>query len=110
MLIESNQKRATFLAELVRELRLKNVDVRRSRMEDLHLNDENIDFVTARALGIDDDFLKWSHCTLNSGGSVVLWLGIADARSISQSKAWKWSDPIHIPQSDRRVILRGSRI
>jgi 16S rRNA (guanine527-N7)-methyltransferase len=110
ILVESNQKKATFLAEVVRELHLKNVDVRRSRMNDVHLTQKKVDFVSARALGIDDEFLEWAHSTLNSGGSVVLWLGAADASSISQNAAWKWSDPIHIPQSDRRVILRGSKI
>lgn len=110
ILVESNQKKATFLAEVVRELYLKNVDVRRSRMNDVDLTREKVDFVSARALGIDDDFLKWSHSTLNSDGSVVLWLGAADASGISQNAGWKWSDPIRIPQSDRRVILRGSKI
>jgi 16S rRNA (guanine527-N7)-methyltransferase len=110
ILVESNQKKATFLAEAVRELRLKNVDVRRSRMNHVDLTREKVDFVSARALGIDDDFLKWSHGTLNSDGSVVLWLGATDANGISQNAGWKWSDPIRIPQSDRRVILRGSKI
>jgi 16S rRNA (guanine527-N7)-methyltransferase len=110
ILVESNQKKATFLAEVVRELDLKNVEVRRGRMEDIRLKDENIDFVTARALGIDDDFLAWSRSALHSDGSVVLWLGSADAGSISQNAGWKWSGPIRIPQSDRRVILLGSKI
>jgi 16S rRNA (guanine527-N7)-methyltransferase len=110
ILVESNQKKATFLAEVVRELDLKNVEVRRGRMEDIGLMDENIDFVTARALGIDDDFLAWSRSALHSDGSVVLWLGSADAGNISQNAGWKWSDPIRIPHSDRRVILLGSKI
>jgi 16S rRNA (guanine527-N7)-methyltransferase len=110
ILVESNQKKATFLAEVVRELYLKNVDVHRSRMNDVDLTQEKVDFVSARALGIDDDFLKWSQSALNSDGSVVLWLGAADASGISQNAGWKWSDPIRIPQSDRRVILRGSKI
>jgi 16S rRNA (guanine527-N7)-methyltransferase len=110
ILVESNQKKATFLAEVVRELYLKNVDVHRSRMNDVDLTQEKVDFVSARALGIDDDFSKWSQSALNSDGSVVLWLGAADASGISQNAGWKWSDPIRIPQSDRRVILRGSKI
>ena len=109
ILIESNQKKATFLAEIVRELHLKDVEVRRCRMEDTQLEDEDIDFVTARALGIDDTFLNWSCRNLNQDGSVVLWLGAADASEISTKKAWKWADPIRIPQSDRRVILRGAK-
>jgi 16S rRNA (guanine527-N7)-methyltransferase len=110
ILIESNQKKATFLAEVVRELCLKNVEVRRYRMEDVQLNDENVNFVTARALGIDKTFLNWSRNSLNQAGSVVLWLGDTDAARITLSAGWKWAGPIRIPQSDRRVILHGSKV
>jgi 16S rRNA (guanine527-N7)-methyltransferase len=110
ILIESNQKKAAFLAEIVRELGLRSVEVRRCRMEEIKLKDENIDFVTARALGIDDRFLNWSHDNLNHDGSVVLWLGATDASEISRKIGWKWADRIHIPQSEKRVILHGSKI
>jgi len=109
ILIESNQKKATFLAEVVRELRLTNVDVRRCRMEDVNLSDVRVDFVTARALGIDDGFLNWSRDAVNATGSLVLWLGDADVSRISQKAGWNWSHPIRIPQSERRFILRGSK-
>jgi 16S rRNA (guanine527-N7)-methyltransferase len=109
ILIESNQKKATFLAEVVRELRFANVDVRRCRMEDVHLNDALVDFVTARALGIDEGFLNWSRDVLNPTGSLVLWLGDTDVSRISQKTGWNWSNPIRIPKSERRFILRGSR-
>ena len=110
ILIESNQKKATFLAEIARELQLKNVEVRRIRMEDLDLASDEVDFVTARALGIDDEFLDWSHRSLNPTGSLVLWLGDGDAHKIQQRPGWKWSDTIRIPQSERRVIVHGARI
>jgi 16S rRNA (guanine527-N7)-methyltransferase len=109
ILIESNQKKATFLAEIVRELRLANVDVRRCRMEDVHLSDAGVDFVTARALGIDDDFLNWSRDALNPTGSLVLWLGDADVTRISRKSGWNWSHPTRIPQSERRFILSASK-
>src|SRR5271156_1180223 len=109
ILIESNQKRATFLAEVVRELQLQNVEVRRSRMEDVPLGDEPVDFVSARAVKIDDEFLNWSHQALTPSGSLVLWLGEGDATNISKRKGWKWADPIRIPHAERRVILRGAK-
>jgi len=109
ILIESNQKKATFLAEVARELCLKDVEVRRCRMTDVRLNDENVNLVTARALGVDEAFLSWSRNALDPHGSVVLWLGDADARRISLNADWKWSDPIRIPQTDRRVILHGQK-
>src|SRR5271156_5054368 len=109
ILIESNQKKATFLAEVVRELRLANVDVRRCRMEDVPLGDEPVDFVSARAVKIDDEFLNWSHQALAPSGKLVLWLGEGDATNISKRKDWKWADPIRIPDAERRVILRGTK-
>jgi 16S rRNA (guanine527-N7)-methyltransferase len=110
ILIESNQKKATFLSEIVRELQLSNVDVRRSRMEDIDFASDTVDFVTARALGIDDEFLDWSRRALNPDGSVVLWLGEESAREVSRDASWKWADSIRIPQSERRVVLQGLRI
>jgi len=109
ILIESNQKKATFLAEVVRELQLQNVEVRRSRMEDVPLGDEPVDFVSARAVKIDDEFLNWSHQALAPSGTLVLWLGEGDATNISKRKDWKWADPIRIPDAERRVILRGTK-
>ena len=37
-------------------------------MEDVDLRTETVDFVSARALGIDDDFLDWSRNALNQNG------------------------------------------
>jgi 16S rRNA (guanine527-N7)-methyltransferase len=110
ILIESNQKKATFLSEIVRELQLANVDVRRSRMEEIDFSRDTVDFVTARAIGIDDEFLDWSRKALNPDGSVVLWLGEESAREVSLDASWKWADSIRIPQSERRVVLHGLRI
>jgi 16S rRNA (guanine527-N7)-methyltransferase len=110
ILIESNQKKATFLAEVVRELQLNGVEVCRSRMEDISLENALVSFVTARALGIDDSFLKWANHSLSAGGSAVLWLGDADANAISKKSGWKWASALRIPQSDRRVIIHGSKI
>ena len=110
ILVESSQKKAAFLAEVARELQLNNVEIRRSRMEDIHFVDENVDFVTSRAVRIDDEFLDWSRRALNSTGSVVLWLGEEDASRISNNASWKWANMILIPHSERRVILQGSKI
>ncbi len=107
ILIESNQKKATFLSEIVRELQLANVDVRRSRMEEIDFSRDTVDFVTARAIGIDDEFLEWSRKALNPNGSIVLWLGEESAREVSRDASWKWADSIRIPQSERRVVLHG---
>jgi 16S rRNA (guanine527-N7)-methyltransferase len=109
ILIESNQKKATFLAEVARELQLSNVDVRRGRMEDTVIGDEKLDFVTARAIKIDDEFLNWSRKAIDISRSVVLWLGEEDSRRISKSPNWIWENPVRVPRAERRVILHGSK-
>ena len=78
-------------------------------MEDVHLNDARVDFVTARALGIDKDFFNWSRNALNPTGSLVFMARRRRCQSNLQDAGWNWSHPIRIPQSERRFILRGSK-
>ncbi|MGP8155893.1 MAG: 16S rRNA (guanine(527)-N(7))-methyltransferase RsmG [Candidatus Acidiferrales bacterium] len=109
-LIESDTKKAAFLSEAVRELALPNASVFRGRMDDLPIAPFGFEFITARALGQHKDLLKWSSERLSDRGEVVLWLGEADAISISNDAAWHWDPPIHIPGSKRRFLLAGTRI
>jgi 16S rRNA (guanine527-N7)-methyltransferase len=108
VLIESNAKKATFLSEVSRELNLKQVTVFRGRMDDYREGSANLDFVTARALGQHTELLKWSHRSLGPNGKLILWLGEADVKEVSNNLAWKWHDPVKIPQSQRRFLLIGS--
>src|SRR5882762_8583795 len=59
-LVESNIKKATFLAELVRELELADARVLGSRYEELGEEITPLDFVCSRALGEFDKFLSWA--------------------------------------------------
>ncbi len=107
-LIESNRKKRVFLAEVARELALKNVQIPSGRMEDLRDACLELDFVTARAVAINDAFLAWASASLKPAGSLILWLGHHDSLEISLSKRFAWREPIKIPNSDRRVILVGA--
>ena len=104
VLIESNVKKATFLSEVIRELKADNVTVRRERFENM-VEQGFFDFGTARALGRYDELLRWSREALKSNGRVVLWLGERDATAISNANRWNLSAPIPIPYSERRVLL-----
>jgi len=108
-LIESNRKKAAFLAEVARELDLSGVHIHAERMEDVDDRGLGFDFVTARAVAIGDIFLHWANNHLGPSGVVALWLGRDDSRKISLSSSWKWRDAINIPGTDRRVILVGSK-
>jgi 16S rRNA (guanine(527)-N(7))-methyltransferase RsmG len=103
-LIESNVKKATFLSETARDLKLDHVTVARTRMEDFSFAEPGFDFVTARALGQHDELLAWA----SKNGRVILWLGEDDCTTISLKAEWNWRDPIHIPGSKRRFLLVGT--
>jgi 16S rRNA (guanine527-N7)-methyltransferase len=107
-LIESNAKKATFLSEVARQLKLDRVVVARSRMEDFAAGEEPFDFITARALGRHRELLAWAKRNLAPEGRVILWLGEADSADLSRESGWNWRDPIHIPGSERRFLLIGS--
>jgi 16S rRNA (guanine527-N7)-methyltransferase len=110
ILIESNQKKATFLSEVVRALQLDKVEVYRRRMESLVSPSQKLDFSISRALGMHAEFLSWSSAHLNVPGKVILWVGDKDATQISLSKDWIWSAPCRIPDAEHRVLLIGSKI
>lgn len=111
-LIESNAKKAAFLAEVARRLSLDRVGVFRGRMEGFgaKLGPESptgFDFITARAFGQFDRLLAWSRAHLSASGRLVLWLGQDDVDSISRGDHWIWAEPVQIPGSKRRFILSG---
>lgn len=108
-LIESNHKKAAFLAELVRELDLPNVQIHPGRMEELVGGTRDFDFITARAVAVDRAFLLWCEDHLKPDGKLVLWLGRQASEELSLVRSWRWSNPIHVPQTRQRVILVGSR-
>jgi len=107
-LIESNSKKAAFLAEVARTLGLDQVHVLRARMEEVDSGVAPFDITTARALGQHEEFLTWSRSHLKEGGKAVLWLGEEDAEAIRHKSRWAWQKPIRIPGSRRRCLLVGS--
>ncbi len=109
-LIESNAKKYAFLNEVIRELKLRNVTALHSRMEEIKASAQDIDIVTARALGKFEDLLRWAQKELAPGGRIALWVGSEDATDISADSQWKWNAPARIPGSQRRYILIGSPI
>ena len=107
-LIEPNLKRATFLGEVIRHLKLDRVEILRLRMEDLPVELSDFDFVTARALGKHEALLRWAIDRLGARGRVALWIGDQDASSLAGDQSYGWSAPIKVPGSDHRVILQGT--
>lgn len=109
-LIESNVKKATFLAEVVRDLGLTDTRVLVSQYEELGEEIAPLDFVCSRALGEFDKFLGWAHSESVASRCVVLWVGGRDIDEIKRIRGWLWKDPISIPRSLQRFLLVGDRL
>jgi len=108
-LVESNIKKATFLAELVRELELTDTRVLVSRYEELGEEIAPLDVVCSRALGEFEKFLNWAGSPQIAAGQAVLWVGGQDAEEVRKVAGWDWREAIAVPQSLRRFILVGAR-
>ncbi len=108
VLIESNAKKAAFLAEAIRELGLDGAEVHRGRFEDFGAVGPGFNFVVARAISKHEGIIKWARGTIRSGGKLILWLGADDAAQVMLKEPCRWSEPLPIPGSHSRTILVGS--
>jgi 16S rRNA (guanine527-N7)-methyltransferase len=109
ILIESNVKKATFLAEVIRGLGLADTRVIVSRYEELGEEIAPLDFVCSRALGDFAPFLEWAHSEKVAAQQVVLWIGARDLPEIQKIRTWEWREPIPVPHSLRRILLVGTK-
>jgi 16S rRNA (guanine527-N7)-methyltransferase len=108
-LIESNLKKATFLAEVIRELELTNTQVIVGRYEELGEEIAPLDFVCSRALGEFVPFLEWALSDQLATKQVILWIGARDLPELQKIQTWNWREPLPVPQSLRRLLLVGTR-
>jgi len=108
-LIESDVKKATFLAEVIRDLGLAGARVLVSRYEELAEEVAPLDFVCSRALGEFVPFLEWAHSERIAAKQAILWIGARDLPEIQKIQTWDWREPIPVPHSLRRLLLVGTR-
>ena len=105
-LIESNQKKAAFLREVMRALTLTNVNIFAGRAEHF---DGQADIVTLRAVERFEKILSVALRLLLPGGKLALLIGRAQLARIEElTPSIKWSEPALIPLSRNRVLLVGS--
>jgi 16S rRNA (guanine527-N7)-methyltransferase len=108
-LIESSIKKATFLAEVIRELGLADARVLVNRYEELSEEVAPLDFVCSRAVGEFGPFLEWAGSKRVAAKQVILWIGVRDLQEIQRIRSWEWREPILVPHSLRRLLLVGAR-
>ncbi len=108
-LVESNIKKVTFLAEVIRELGLRGAQVLARRYEELGEEVAPLDYVCSRALGEFPAFLEWTGSEQIAAKQVILWIGARDLPGIQKLPGWNWHEPIHVPHSLRRLIIVGHK-
>ncbi|HET9165904.1 MAG TPA: 16S rRNA (guanine(527)-N(7))-methyltransferase RsmG [Candidatus Angelobacter sp.] len=104
-LIESQQKKATFLKELIHTLGLKNAKVFSDRAENYPGAD---DLVMLRAVEKFEQALRMAIRLMNEGGRVALMIGsgqVESARKLATEVVW--DSPVEIPCSLSRDLLVG---
>jgi 16S rRNA (guanine527-N7)-methyltransferase len=108
-LVESNIKKVTFLAEVIRELGLTGTQVLSRRYEELGEEVAPLDYVCSRALGEFPAFLDWASSQQIAAKQVILWIGARDLSEIEKISTWDWREPIQVPNSLQRLLLVGTR-
>jgi 16S rRNA (guanine527-N7)-methyltransferase len=128
-LIESNHKKATFLREIIRALRLADVNVFAGRAEDLVRRGPNssgsqtrspnsspdqpragsAELVTLRAVEGFNSVLPLAAKLTAPAGRLALLIGKAQVpTALSLLPNFHWRDALPIPLSNNRVLLVGS--
>lgn len=104
-LIESQQKKATFLKELIHALGLKNVKVFSDRAENYP---DTTDLVMLRAVEKFDQVLPMAAQLTKVGGRVALMIGSGQVESAKRLAAELiWDNPVEVPCSLSRELLVG---
>jgi 16S rRNA (guanine527-N7)-methyltransferase len=108
-LIESTQKKATFLREITRTLTLTNVNIQTARAESLPAATFSV--VTLRAVERFTEMLPAVAALVRPGGRLALLIGTAQIRQAKSTlPTFTWSDPFPIPQSDSRILMIGEKV
>jgi len=107
-LIESQQKKATFLREAVRMLYLDHAEVFCGRAERWG---KTAEVVTLRAVERFEEVLPVAAGLVAPGGKLCLLIGSAQLATAQQTlgAGWQWSAPENVPQSMARVVVSGQR-
>ncbi len=109
VLVESSQKKAAFLKEVIRQAGIRSARVKVARIEVVNrgAGEERADWITMRAVGRVEALLPDLRRLLAPAGQVALFLGAADAGGAAAVAGFDWQEPVRVPGSERRVILVG---
>jgi 16S rRNA (guanine527-N7)-methyltransferase len=106
-LIESNQKKSTFLREVTRALTLTDINIQNVRAETLPPS--SFDVVTIRAIERQAEVLPTAAALLVPSGRLALLIASSQLDQLhSTLPTLTWQPPIPVPESRSRLLLIGS--
>ncbi len=107
-LIESQNKKATFLREVLRTLEVDGAQVFCGRAEEWG---KTADIVTLRAVEQFERALPIAAKLVNPGGRLCLLIGSSQANTAAGviGGSWTWAKPVAAPRSTGRVVVIGER-
>ncbi len=110
-LLESNNKKASFLREVARALTLTNIDVISDRAEVLAARPDfpRAEVVTLRAVEQFAAILPQAVTLMAPSATLALLIGADQIPHLTTLTALKWCPQIPVPQSHTRVLSVGVR-
>ena len=107
ILIESNQKKATFLKEVIFALKLTNVSVFSGRGEDYR---QKAAMVTMRAVERFEQALPITLSLVDGEGLIALMIGASQAEKAKNlASELEWRVPFPVPGGNSRILLLGTK-
>jgi 16S rRNA (guanine527-N7)-methyltransferase len=106
MLLDSNAKKTRFVQQVILELKLKNVSVLHSRVED-YQPELGFDTVTMRAFASLPDIMKLTAHLLDAHGILLAMKGQIPEAELADINADVTLIPIHVPEVEaERCLVR----
>ena len=110
-LIESNQRKAVFLKEVVRAVGLSEVRVLAERAEGAaEAYPWQFDLVSFRAVEHFEQTLAVARRLVKPGGRVALLIGASQEDRAKSAADIRWNQPLPIPESSSRILLVGEAL
>jgi 16S rRNA (guanine527-N7)-methyltransferase len=109
VLLDSNAKKTRFVQQVILELKLKNVSVLHSRVED-YQPELGFDTVTMRAFASLPDIMKLTAHLLSPNGVLLAMKGQIPEAELAEIQANATLIPIHVPEVEaERCLVRIAR-
>ncbi|MDP3840574.1 MAG: 16S rRNA (guanine(527)-N(7))-methyltransferase RsmG [Methylococcales bacterium] len=106
ILLDSNAKKTRFVQQVILELKLKNVSVLHSRVED-YQPELGFDTVTMRAFASLPDIMKQNAHLLSADGVLLAMKGQIPEAELAEIDAQTTLIPIHVPEVEaERCLVR----